>query len=87
MKETIGDDACPFNTLYWDFLIKRYDRFTQKPRMALILNHVTQMETSKAHEIVKAASVLRDRIRKTGSERPPSIQNNQERFLDQKSLF
>jgi deoxyribodipyrimidine photolyase-related protein len=39
-EKSTGDDACPFTTLYWDFLDRHYDRLKGNPRLAIQLKNV-----------------------------------------------
>ncbi len=37
---TTGADACPFNSLYWDFLAAREDDLRANHRMGLVYSHL-----------------------------------------------
>jgi deoxyribodipyrimidine photolyase-related protein len=37
VKEKIGDTACPFNSLYWDFIDRHFDTFGKNQRMGVIV--------------------------------------------------
>jgi len=36
VNRTVGADACPFNALYWDFLVRHRDQLSNHPRIAVI---------------------------------------------------
>jgi deoxyribodipyrimidine photolyase-related protein len=57
--QRVGDDACPFTTFYWDFLIRHRRRFENNHRMRMILANVDRMEASEQREIRKRADTLR----------------------------
>ncbi|MFN2381265.1 MAG: cryptochrome/photolyase family protein [Guyparkeria sp.] len=60
--ETTGETACPFTTLYWDFLLRHRERFAHHPRTALQWKHVERIDAERAGAIREAAQGWRARL-------------------------
>jgi len=58
--ETTGDDACPFNALYWDFLDRNEDDLRSNHRMGLMYSHVDRKGDEEWTEIRERAEEIRD---------------------------
>lgn len=57
-----GDDACPFTTLYWDFLIRHEKRFAANARMKLMMKHVEKLSPADRVELTASARKTRARL-------------------------
>ena len=58
----LGGDACPFTTLYWDFLIRHRERFAAHPRTALMWRNLERLSAQRQADIRAAADALRLRL-------------------------
>jgi deoxyribodipyrimidine photolyase-related protein len=58
-KEKFGDRGCPFNTLYWDFLMRNRDKLERNPRIGMGYQLLAKMSEKDKRAISdKAASIL-----------------------------
>ena len=59
VKEKFGDKACPFNSLYWNFLDEKKEYFKGNQRMGMMLNLLHKMSPEELYKIkVKANEII-----------------------------
>ena len=57
--KSTGDDACPFTTLYWDFLLRHEKFLAKNQRMAMQLKNLARLDTPKRKAIQQQATRCR----------------------------
>ena len=59
-KQATGPDACPFTTLYWDFLSRHQKLLAKNQRMAMQLKNVARKPAADLRAIRRQADALRE---------------------------
>jgi deoxyribodipyrimidine photolyase-related protein len=67
--QATGPKACPFTTLYWDFLARHQALLAKNPRMSLQVRNLARIAPEQLVAISRQASELRDQLAKSD---PPS---------------
>ena len=57
-----GPDACPFNYLYWDFLIRNKDKLGANPRLGMPYRNLAKMGDDRITEITADSARFLDSI-------------------------
>jgi deoxyribodipyrimidine photolyase-related protein len=57
-----GDDACPFNSLYWDFIARHHERFATHPRMSLPVRQWQRRSEAERRAILAQAHKVKARL-------------------------
>jgi len=58
VKEKSGPSACPFNLLYWHFLIENQQRLATNPRMAMPYRTLAKMSDDRRAQITREANAF-----------------------------
>jgi deoxyribodipyrimidine photolyase-related protein len=65
--QATGEKACPYTTLYWDFLLRHEDRLAKNPRMVMQVKNLKRLDDSK-REAIRAQAL--EHVRRVGAESP-----------------
>ena len=60
--EATGEAACPFTTLYWDYLSRHADALAKNPRMLMQLKNLNRMSEPQRTAIATQAQAHRAQI-------------------------
>ena len=62
VKEKVGERACPFNLLYWHFLVRHRERFKSNPRMGQMYRVWDGMEAGHREAVLAGAERVLARL-------------------------
>ena len=54
-----GERACPYTTLYWDFLMRHEALLAKNPRMALQVKNLARMSEPQRQRVAQRAAAIR----------------------------
>ncbi|NET40399.1 MAG: cryptochrome/photolyase family protein, partial [Cyanothece sp. SIO1E1] len=57
--EAVGEKACPFTTLYWDYLMRHEDKLRKNQRMSLQVRNLGRLSEERKQAIRKQARTIR----------------------------
>lgn len=64
VKQKNGSKACPFNYLYWDFLMRNYDKLKDNQRLRMIYSTLKKMDVNKIEMIKNDSKEFLDLVLK-----------------------
>lgn len=62
VKQRIGCDACPFNSLYWNFMNKYRDKIATNPRVGMIYRSWDALDDQQQSEVIAHAQFILSNI-------------------------
>ncbi len=62
VSESTTGDACPFNALYWHFLMRHRERLQGNPRMGMVYKNLARMDEAKRQALWQRGEALLARL-------------------------
>jgi deoxyribodipyrimidine photolyase-related protein len=67
VKAKTGGKSCPFNRLYWHFMIENEAQLAKNPRMAMPYRTLSKMSDERRAEITREARAFLDHMDNDGA--------------------
>ncbi|MBU3652047.1 MAG: cryptochrome/photolyase family protein, partial [Limnohabitans sp.] len=61
-KSKTGDDACPFNALYWNFFERHRSHFEGNPRLGMVYHQLHRMSAAGASKMSAPSQPAKQRV-------------------------
>lgn len=61
-RQSVGEKACPFNALYWDFLARNAKRLQKNPRMNMVMSMLRRRDRKEMKTIRTKATEIRKKL-------------------------
>ncbi|MCB0593086.1 MAG: cryptochrome/photolyase family protein [Lewinellaceae bacterium] len=61
-KAKYGQNACPFNSLYWDFYDRHADKLSNNPRIGMMYRVWNRMDGEERERILRQAAAYKERV-------------------------
>lgn len=61
-QDKLGEKACPFNTLYWDFMDRHRGKLENNPRIGMAYRTWDRMDSEKKEAILEKAAWVKEHI-------------------------
>jgi len=61
-KQRLGESACPFNALYWDFYQRNADKLARNPRIGMAYRQLARMPSDEVAALQAQAQQIRQRL-------------------------
>lgn len=63
-KIRMGENACPFNALYWDFFIRHHNKLSRNPRLGMVYRKLERFSISERNAITQQATLFLENVDK-----------------------
>jgi deoxyribodipyrimidine photolyase-related protein len=70
VKQKLGAKACPFNYLYWNFMIENEARLSRNPRLAMPYKNLARMKPEQRDAITRQSQQFLEGLARNGTDMP-----------------